>query len=192
MNIRSLLTLPCLLLLGGCAANLVAPPLPAEPRPVYLLDHGRHTSLLLTDAEAHLWRYAYGEWRWYVEFDRGPTRAAGALLRPSRAALGRGRVEGPVTVAVLQPQVGSLIEAVLEFEVEAEHVDALLASLDALFAVQVHSQQRSDALMLDVVEHPVPYTLGHNSNHVVAEWLRALDVEVRGSPLLGRWKVAAR
>jgi hypothetical protein len=178
------------LLLAGCAATLVAPPAPAQPRPVYVLDHGRHTSLLLTGADARLWRYAYGDWRWYVDFERGPSDAVRALLWPSRAALGRATLHGPADIVTLQPQVGSLIETLLAFDAEGERVDRLLAELDVLFESRSHDLRSSPELKLDVIEHPVPYTLTHNSNHMVAEWLKALGFEVRGSPMTGRWKVA--
>jgi hypothetical protein len=176
------------LLLAGCAATLVAPPTPAEPRGVYVLDHGRHTSLLLTGSDAKLWRYAYGDWRWYVGFERSPGRAVGALFWPSSAALGRATLHGPAEIGILQPQVGSVIEAVLAFEAEGARVDHLLATLDDLFVAQADTQRHSPELKLDVVEHPVPYTLTHNSNHVVAQWLEALGFEVHGSPMTGRWR----
>jgi hypothetical protein len=176
----------------GCAATLKPPPAPDDPRPVYLLDHGRHTSLLLTDREAKLWRYAYGEWRWYVGFERGPTRALGALFTPTQAALGRAALSGPAAADALQPQVGSVIEAILPFEAEAARVDALLAALDALFQAAPEAPRRSAELGLDVVPHPVPYTYRHNSNHAVAEWLVALGFELRGDPMWGRWRVEAR
>lgn len=178
------------LLLIGCRAHLILPPPPEQPRSVILLDHGRHTSLLITDAAATPWRYAYGDWRWYVEGERGAGPATRALLRRSDAALGRRALVVPDEDGDWQPQVGSLIVRMVAFDAEASRVDALLARLEAVFEAAEAAPVAVPHLQLDVVPHPVDYTLGHNSNHQVAEWLRALGVEVRGSPAVGRWRVS--
>ena len=47
-------------LLGGCTTTVVVPPAPEQPRAVFLLDHGRHATLVLETAEGGLVRYAYG------------------------------------------------------------------------------------------------------------------------------------
>lgn len=177
-------------LLMGCSAHLTLPPPPEQPRAVVLLDHGRHTSLVLTDAAATPWRYAYGDWRWYVEGERGAGAAVRALMRQSDAALGRRALVAPDEGGDWQPQVGSLIVGAVAFDAEASRVDALLARLDAVFEAAEAAPVAVPHLQLDVVPHPVDYTLGHNSNHQVAEWLRALGVEVRGSPAVGRWRVS--
>lgn len=179
-----------LLTLAACSATIRAPPA-VEPRAVYLLDHGRHTSLLLTDSDDHLWRYAYGEWRWYVDAERGAGRALGALFRPTPAGVGRARLTGPANLDVLQPQVGALLRNILRFEAEAERVDLLLDRLDTLFEAQHESRVYSPQLMLEMVVDPRPYSLGHNSNHRVADWLEELGIDVRGNPLVGRWKPVA-
>jgi hypothetical protein len=184
------LSLSLLVLLGGCAATLVAPPASTSTRTVLLLDHGRHTSLAMADANGDLWRYAYGDWRWYVEADRGLTPALGALLRDSRAALGRARLEGGTDRDSLQPQVGSLITAILPLQASAEAVDALHARLSAHFDASEHDPLWIASLQLHVVEHPRAYSLGHNSNHAVANWLAELGYQVKGSPSTGRWRLA--
>ncbi len=186
--LRLLLCLPTVALLAGCTATIVAPGAPAQPRPVYLLDHGRHTSLVLVDAEWRPVRIAYGEWRWYVEGETGAGRAFGALFRPTPAALGR-KPLATGDSARFQDEVGSLIRAIVPLQAEAEAVDELLRGIDRLFQAQADSRRFSAALNLEFVIHPEPYTLGNNSNHKVAEWLRELGFEVRGSPMLGRWRV---
>lgn len=76
------------LLLAGCSATLQGPTGAAETRTVQLLEHGRHSSLLLTSSDATRVRYAYGDWAWYVEEDTGVISGGRALLRNSQAGLG--------------------------------------------------------------------------------------------------------
>ena len=177
-------------LLAGCLARVTLPAPPQQPRPVAVLDHGRHTSLILFDAQSRPWRYAYGDWAWYVDGDRGAYAAARALLRPSQAVLGRAPLRPDD--AGWQSQVGSEILAERRFVAEASRVDALLAQLHAQFETSQATIVHAPLLQLDVVPHPQPYTFRHNSNHKVAEWLQALDADVRGSPAIGRWRFQDR
>ncbi|MFN3842636.1 MAG: hypothetical protein ACK4RW_05140 [Rehaibacterium terrae] len=192
MSVRTtlclLLCLATVALLAGCAATVVSPGAPVQPRPLYLLDHGRHTSLVLVDAEQRPVRVAYGEWRWYVEGETGAVRAFGALFRPTPAALGRHMLSHHDT-ARFQDEVGSRIRVIVPLQTEAAAVDRLLQDIDRLFEARADTRRYSAALNLEFVVHPEPYTLGNNSNHKVAEWLRELGFEVRGSPMLGRWRV---
>lgn len=176
-------------LLTACSARVTLPPAPEQPRAVVLLDHGGHTSLILTDADAVPWRFAYGDWRWYVEGERGAVAASRALLWQSRAAFGRRALLPPDEDDGWQPQVGSLILGQTAFEAEAARVDALLAQLHAVFEAAEAAPVLVQHLQLEVVPHPQAYSLGHNSNHQVADWLRAVGAEVRGSPVIGRWRV---
>lgn len=181
--------LPWLLLLlaAGCSARLAVPEQPVpDPRQVVLLEHGRHASLVLFDADGVPWRFAYGDRRWYLDSERGAGPAAGALLRDSEAVLGR-RALGSPDPAHWQAQVGSLITATLPFEVDAARVDALLATLHGQFDAGPPAVEAAH-LGLDVIPYPQPYRLGHNSNHVVAQWLQAVGVEVHGNPAIGRWR----
>jgi hypothetical protein len=184
--LRLLLAVLALLGLSGCAARLQAPAPPQEPRTVWLLEHGRHSTLLLTAGDAALHRYAYADWAWYVEGERGAAPAVDALLRRSQAALGHARFppgSGP-------GDVGVGVQRSLGFEVEAEAVDTLLQGLNALFEGAAAEPQFSSSNNLHFVPHPQPYRFGYNSNHMVADWLRALGVEVRGNPAVGQWRMA--
>lgn len=183
---RVLAALALVVLLAGCVARITVPETPPQPRPVSVLDHGRHTSVILFDEASRPWRYAYGDWGWYVDGDRGALAAARALLLPSQAALGRALLVEED--AGWQPQVGSEIRSERRFQAKADLVDSLLAQLNGHFEAAPSAIVHAPDLQLDVVPHPQPYTFWHNSNHKVAEWLRALGAEVRGSPAIGAWR----
>src|SRR5688572_25859227 len=80
-----------LLFLAGCTTTIVPPSAVAEPARVAVLDHGRHTSLLVElPGEGAMVRYAYGDWRWYALGQTGVLEGI-AALSGNKSALGRKR-----------------------------------------------------------------------------------------------------
>ncbi len=185
------LVLPLLaLLLTGCGAKIVGPAeVEGDKRKVYLLEHGRHSSLLVTAADQTRLRYAYADWAWYVDDEAGLRTGFRAMLRQSRAALGRQRLPAEQPGERLASVVGVGIQEAHIFEVEASRVDALIDSLEALFLAHADEPYYSASRNLTFVEHPEPYTFSKNSNHRVADWLREVGVKVDGNPAVGRWQV---
>lgn len=183
--------LPMLLALTGCGTTRIRPPpTPVDPVPVYLLDHGRHTSLVLPTADGGTARYAFGEWRWYALGETGPLRALDALLRPTQSALGRRRMPGPATESAVRSQVRVLIEQLHTFEVDAARAEALRQRLDRHFeGVEIFEVPAVD---LGFVPHPLPYTIRDNSNALIADWLTELGAEVSGRPVIANWRVIER
>lgn len=178
------------LLLGGCATAVIAPVDPARPVSVYLLDHGRHTSLVLPSATGGLVRYAYGDWTWYAQSQPGFVAGLRALFCPSRAALGRWELAGGRSVSELRASLGVGVEHIHVIEVDRRAVARLRAALDEIYR-SARERLSNPQMQLDFVEHPDPYTAFHNSNRVVASWLEALDCEIEGSALFARWHLEA-
>ncbi len=184
-----LLLLP---LCSGCTAVISLPAEVSEPRTVQLLQHGRHSSLVLTAADHRRLRYAYGDWAWYVDLQQGIASGSRALFRPSQAAFGRQLIAATQPAEQLESAVGVGIGQAYVFQVEAAQVDALIAQLEQQFYAATAEPFYSAARQLHFVPHSQPYSLSHNSNHQVADWLRALGIEVHGNPALGYWRVKAR
>lgn len=176
-------------LLTGCTATVRAPSEPVSSRSVQLLQHAQHTSLLLTAADQSRIRYAYGDWAWYVEGDEGLVSGARALFMPTQAALGRRTIGPAMPGETLDQQIGVAVDNAYQFTVEASRVDALIDSLELAFKASEATPHFSAGRGLSFVPHPRPYTFTNNSNHMVAEWLRALGFEVTGNPALGTWTV---
>lgn len=178
-----------LLLAVGCGTTSVLPPADlAEPAPVFILDHGRHTSLVVSTPEGELVRYAYGDWHYYAERATGSGRAIAALFRSTRGALGRRHLEGPPSEEQVRAQVPLLIEGLYRLEVERSRIEALRARLDAIFDAAERKLYSSDAFLI-FAEHPHNYTLRHNSNRVIGNWLEELDCKVHGQRLFANWQV---
>lgn len=173
---------------SGCTHTVVPPAATEQPVSVFLLDHGRTSSLVLPH-EGALARYSYGEWAWYARNRTGVFRASGALLSDSRAALGRSILDAEPTLADVRAATAVPIESAWEIEVPAARVRALDAELDALF--QRHSAEavNNPRVALRFVPHPEPYSLGHNSNHMTAAWLRRVECRVETRGPYSSWRV---
>lgn len=175
---------------AGCTTTIVPPRSVERPQPVFVLDHGRHTSLVLAQADG-LVRYAYGDWGWYAEVRTGAAEATRAVFWPTRAALGRRLLQGNATQAGVRQGVAVAIEQLHELRVEADDADALRASLEGIYRAYYADLKYNAHYDLAFVPHPDPYTFWNNSNRRVGQWLRQLGCTIQGSALWARWKVEA-
>lgn len=178
-----------LALLGGCT-NVVTPPeTPSAPTEVLLLDHGHHASLVLPGG-GEVVRYAYGDWRWFALGDRRFRNVTAALVRKSPAGLGREVLPQNTEPKRMERLLRVPLEESFALRVAEERADSLARSLDEIFRRGVETVVVNPGNGLTFVRHPEAYTLGHNSNHEVAEWLRALGCEVDVGTPLSRWRIA--
>lgn len=184
-----LLLLLLLPLFTGCSALITLPQKVQEPRTVQLLQHGRHSSLLLTAADQSRLRYSFGDWAWYVESDQNLASGSRALFKESKGALGRQSITPTTHGENLAAKVGVGTGKAYLFQVEAAKVDALLAALEQQFTASQSAPFYSAERHLSFVPHSKPYTYSYNSNHQVADWLRALGLQVQGNPTWGNWRV---
>jgi hypothetical protein len=189
VNARRLLPLLVTLsALGGCATQVTPPAQLEAPAQVFVLDHGRHTSLVVSTPAGDLVRYAYGDWRFYAERETGPWRAVAALGWSTPSALGRRELPGPPTAATVRRRIPLQIDALHEISVERARIEALRAELDAIFAAAEEVRETPETHLF-FVPHPQAYNLRHNSNTVVARWLEQLGCEVSGPALVARWRI---
>lgn len=176
---------------SGCAGVVTrTEPVADEPtRPVLLLDHGRHTSLVLTREDESLVRYLYGDWRWYAEGQTGLLRAVPTLFLPTRSALGRRELTGPPAPDNVRRQIRVQIDTIYLLTAKASLIDRLDQRLERHFAEREEEQIFNADYDLEFVPGPRPYTVFFNSNHWVADWLRELGIDARGNPVFGHWRV---
>ena len=157
-----------------------------EPVTIHLLDHGRHTSLVLPSERGAV-RYTFGDWRWYAEHEVGPWRAFRALLTPSAATLGRYELSGRDSdEALSRLYIG--VQHHHRLEVERAAVEELRADLDRRHA-EAERHLFSPRYQLEFASHPEPYHLFNNSNGKVAGWLETLGCAVSGVPLRADWRL---
>lgn len=162
--------------LAACSTTVECPAVPGSAaRDAVVVDHGRTTSLVIETSDRSLVRYAYGDRRWYAEGDTGLRQGFAALFRPTPATLFR------EPLAAMPETLPS--ERSYRLRVAADRADALIRRLDALW----HEGDGDPAT--GFADHPVPYTLGHNSNQRIAAWLAELGCEVGRPGPFARWTV---
>ena len=191
MVLRAVIILLTLTLgLTGCTTVIVPPPAPEDPQPVFILDHGRHTSLVLPDRTDGTVRYAYGDWEWYAMGETGTGRVFPTLFLRTASALGRRELDAAAEIPALRRAVHIRIDAVHRIEVEGQDIDRLREQLDRLFQDNIDTRVYNPGADLVFVHHPVPYSLLHNSNTMIADWLEQLGAQTRGPTLFALWRVS--
>ncbi len=186
---RAATPLLLMLLLTGCGTTRIVPPLdPRDPVSVFVLDHGRHTSLVLPAPDGSLHRYAYGDWRYYAERDTSAASGLAALLWSTPGALGYRQMPGPATAEAVRTQVRVVIVELHDLRVERQRVERLRTRLDALIAQAEHRLETPEVDLV-FVPYPTGYHLGHNSNQMLADWLVELGCEVSRRPVRAGWRV---
>lgn len=188
MLLLAFVPIALLVALAGCSARIVPPPAPLDPVSVWVLDHGRHSSLLLP-SEDGINRYSWGDWQWYAEGVTGLRSGLNALFAPSASALGRQRMPGATDLRSALSRMSVGVADSTELHVEAEDAKRLRASLDARFDTATQRRYNADFDLLFIAD-PRPYSLADNSNRRVAEWLTELGCEIRGNPVLSGWRLA--
>jgi hypothetical protein len=184
------LTIAVMSFVTGCTTTTLHPPTQSvEPRVVFVIDHGRHSNLVISRGDGELIRYAYGDWRYYADQDTSLASGAAALLWPTAATLARGELSGPAEVDVLRGQLRVGVEEILVFEVSGLDADRVAGQLDALHLEGESEHQYVPAYDMTFAPHPTPYTWVNNSASVLAGWLEELGVEVEGPRLFASWQV---
>jgi len=172
---------------AGCATVVRPPANPGRAVAVYVLDHGRHPSLLIPRGEGRFVCYVYGDWKWYGMSSRRSGDAVAALLWPTRATLGRREIEAPDAAEAMR--YVDFTQAVHQIHVEGDAVQRLLDRLDARFSAGARRARLTAEDGFDFVQDQSLYVWWHNCNHVMAGWLRELGCRTRGWALVSNWRV---
>jgi hypothetical protein len=177
-----------LLLVQACTTVIVPPVDPAEPLPVFLLDHGRHASLVLPRGDEGMVRYSYGDWEYYAKVETGVVEASAAVIGPTRAGLGRRELPGLPGASGVRRTVRG-IERLYRVIVGSGEVERLRAHLDSIYETNIETLIYNSSYDLEFVHHPRSYWALHNSNQVVAAWLQYLGCRIDGAAIFSNWRV---
>lgn len=186
MSVRLALFLP---LLGACAATVKPPADPEDPRPVFILDHGHHATLVVVDAAGRPVRYAFGDLNWGADGDIGFYRGMGAMLMPDSGTLGRRVLDGEPTLGSIAQNVGVHVEKTYCLAVASKDAFKLQRALNMVFEENLSTAKYNAGWNLEFVEHPENYWFGETSNEAVEKWLEAMGCEVQGIAMFSNWRV---
>lgn len=189
---RTVLAGLALLWMSACTTVIIPPRDLIEPTSVFVLDHGRHSSLVLPANGDAAVRYSYGDWDYYVLRQTDLRSGLRALLQATPSALGQQMLAGPLEADAIRRQLRVEVVASYEVKVEAAAARRLREELGELFDRAARAAYYSEDFDVYFVPHPEPYTLTNNSNHMVKRWLEKLGSEVSGNPVLSNWHVRRR
>lgn len=176
--------------LQGCATVIVPPKVEHGGVPVFLLDHGHHSSLVLPAPANHIVRYSYGDWNYYARNETGLYQGLRALFEPTQAALGRRELPGPPTIAAVRRQVKVPAAHIYRLIVQADKAKTLRRRLHRVFEANESTRLYNPLYDLYFVPDPHTYDIAHDSNQQAADWLMELGCRIRGGPaLFSNWKV---
>ena len=185
--------LPILLLMtlitSGCTWRVHPPASVADPARVYLLDYGRHSSIVMPAPNRDLVEYAFGDWNWFAANKNDPFHAIGALFFSGSSTLGRRFLQPVADINTLVKMTGA--HRGEGFDVSAERAAALAASLDQSYRNDLDTKIFNPRTGLDHVRSDEPYGLIHNCNSETAKWLRSIGCDVDGTTLYSHFKVIA-
>lgn len=157
---------------------IIPPANPADPVTVYVADYGFHSGLILPKGDGKLIRYSYGDWYYFALRKQDWDNALAALFLPTPATLGRQQFN---SLSDLKQALGSdWRDILLSFSVSNVQVTQLLASLDERFQQNLDTRVMKSKHGLVFVQDAQNYTIFHNSNHEVVEWLEELNCQVKG------------
>lgn len=175
--------------LTGCATTVVPPAASAVPAEVFIVDHGRTSSLVIPASDGGMLRYAYGDWNYYALRKTGLWHGIAAVLWPTRSGLGRAKLHGPASPENLQRQVSSA-HSVHAVRVERARVLDFERRMEDLYDSRRATEVENRPYGMTFVQHPRPYTYFWNSNHAVAAWLRELGCETHGPSFRANWRIS--
>jgi hypothetical protein len=134
-----------------------------------------------------MWRFAFGDWRWYALNDTGLWQGILALLWPTKAALGR---EQLLKIQVDHLHMRSFnSNSVIKFRVEAKRAAHLVERLNQHFASQPEKSIHSQEFNLFFINVPENYSIWNNSNSKVVEWLQELGCKTSGIAIWSNWSI---
>ncbi|MBW4644871.1 MAG: DUF2459 domain-containing protein [Goleter apudmare HA4340-LM2] len=167
-------------------ATIIPPADPAEAIAIYVTTYGLHSRLVLPIDNGELIQYAYGDWNYFALNQQDLKHGAAALLLPTQGTLGKRKFSN---VAELQQQVQRRNASLLSLEVAQAKVTQLLKILDAHFNRNIETLVENPQTGLTFVKDDQNYTLLHNSNHALVEWLEYLNCRVYGFVMWANFQI---
>ena len=175
----------------GCSTTVIAPMNPSHPADVFIIDYGRHVSLILPQPDDELLvEYAYGDWGWFALDKSKSFNVFPTLLWPTRGTLGRWEWDMEPNAEAMRHRIPC--EGVQEVTVETSAIADLLAQLDERYQRHIDTLHYQSLYQLNFVHDDQSYWAFHNCNHVLAIWLRDLGCKTHGFAMFADFRIKNR
>ncbi|UKO98229.1 DUF2459 domain-containing protein [Nostoc sp. UHCC 0870] len=158
-------------------AIIIPPNYPVGAVTIYVTDYGWHSRLVLPTGNGELIQYAYGDWNYFALNQQDLRNGAAALLLPTQGTLGRRKFSNIIELEQIIQQKNYTL---LSLEVAQPKVIHLLTLLDERFNRNMATSIKNRQTGLTLVKDDQEYTLFHNSNHEIVDWLKSLDCQIHG------------
>ena len=186
---RLIFTLIVLLsVVTGCGAVVTAPVQVQQPVKIYLVDYGKHSSLIFPNGEKSMYEFAWGDFDWFALGEQSIWSGFRALLFSNGSGFGIREYRHITTLEELKKVNGA--RSILTIDVEGKKLDKLQSELMARYKPkESHLVYYPPDSMLFAFsrEH---YWFGYNCNHKTCDWLQTLGCEVHGIAMFGGFRMA--
>lgn len=160
-----------------------------NPRQVFLIDHGTHTSLAIETRNQTLIRFAYGDKNYYAKRDTSLASGGNALLIPTPAVLARGELEAIAEVESIIDALPVVVQKVYQLQVEASRAEELISDLDEIYLKAGDELIEVPAYGLNFAPHPENYYWANNSSTMIASWMRQMGIRTVGLGAIASWRL---
>jgi hypothetical protein len=185
--VRVVIALICVLFIWIFTPAVIIPPsAPAHAIAVHVLDLGLHSELVLPNGKGKLILYAYGDWNYFALNQKEFSDGLAALLIPTQGTLGRRQF---TNIDQLRQMVEQRNLTLLTLKVEQTKVIQLAQSLEERFTSNIDTRITNPRTGLILVQDEQDYTILHNSNHELIDWLEKLDCQVKGFVIWANFRV---
>lgn len=174
------------LLWSACVTSIVPPHSPPNPTTVWIIDYGRHASLVIPNNGTAV-EYEYGEWQWFALGQTQSPRVVPVLFWPTQGTLGRRHRPHLPDEARLKSEAS--VEHVFRITVSSNAVARLRQNLQTRYEANVQSELFNQDYQMTFVKDPADYTALHNCNHELASWLKDLGCTIRGRAIFARFRL---
>lgn len=175
------------LLLSGCVWQVRPGVAVPDAAPVFLTRYAQHSRIALPKDAGGFVEFGFGDWYYYALGEKGLWSSLRAAFFSPYSALSRRELRWTLDAQDFLHWAGGEQTALLW--VDPEQANRLLRELeykwDSLTALRVYRETDG----LHFAQWDRPYFLLRNSNHQTADWLRRLDVDVRGWTILSDFRV---
>jgi hypothetical protein len=175
------------LMLSSCVWQVRPGAATPDSAPVFLTRYAQHSRIALPKAPDRFVEFGFGDWYYYALGEKGLWSSLRAAFFSPYSALSRRELLGTLDTQEFLSWAGG--EQTVLLWVDTELAEQLLQQLEKKWESLTETRVYRETDGLYFAQWDRPYFLLRNSNHQTADWLRRLDVDVRGWTILSDFRI---